>query len=599
MSDFLLDLRPPHLRALRRAADRLRFTDDVCTGVIDHAAFGIVIAETGNKCIWSPYTAADGSIVVVAGRIVLDDHEWDAPLDDRGSGGRAARSVYAGFRDRGLGAVEHLNGNCAVVIHDAPRRHLHLITDICGAFPVFEASTGEGLVFGSHPDVVSDAANEQHQIDEASIAEFILCGTVSAPYSYYRRIRAADSATVFTFDLGVEGRPLPTRRRYFEFSYRGDSRTSKEELASELAAKLRRAVERRTSPRLGPTAVALSGGLDSRVVLACSQDKEHTFAFCCYDTPNRELNTAQAIAQSQTARFLPLQRSHEYYADWAEHGVRMSGGMGNFANNHFLGVMPRLKQEGMQSMLTGCYCDYLFKGLPLNKRIHPLTRRQQLAPYRHEFYFDHIASSTGLAAQVKERLEVRFPRDLRNQVTPEAVFELEARRTFPLCYEGDNQQRVVPQRMTGWCPPFIDRDLMELYCRLPYAMKLNRSVFRNAVAALGCGLSAVPDANTGARPDAPAALEWIRGRQLQAQRVWRRLTGTSVNDESWPDWRSYVRESPKLSQLWQRRNSDASDLFRRVLGDRAVDDVETIKRQQPFLFVGLLTIKLWLDQRAS
>jgi len=27
------------------------------------------------------------------------------------------------------------------------------------------------------------------------------------------------------------------------------------------------------------------------------------------------------------------------------------------------------------------------------------------------------------------------------------------------------------------------------------------------------------------------------------------------------------------------------------------DDVEELKRRRPFLFVGLLTLKLWLDQR--
>src|SRR5688572_3391700 len=147
--------------------------------------------------------------------------------------------------------------------------------------------------------------------------------------------------------------------------------------------------------------------------------------------------------------------------------------MGSFANNHFLGAIPRLRDEGMEGLLTGCYCDYLFKALPLNRRVHWLTRRETLAPFRHEFYFDHVAASTVLAGRARERWESRIPLELQKQNTAEAVFQVEARRTFPLCYEGDNQQRLVPQRVSGWCPPFVDRDLMDVYCRLPYRFKLN------------------------------------------------------------------------------------------------------------------------------
>ena len=203
----------------------------------------------------------------------------------------------------------------------------------------------------------------------------------------------------------------PSKRRYFEFAYRGDSSVPEGDLASQLAAALRRAVERRTLPRLGRSAVALSGGLDSRVILASTLDAEQAFAFSCFDEPNRELRTAERIARTLSVPFLPLQRGPDYYAEHAERGVRISGGMGSLANNHFLGVIPRLKHEGMENLLTGCYCDYLFKGLPLNRRSHWLTRHEELAPFRQQFYFDHFAASTVLAERAPpERWESRVPR---------------------------------------------------------------------------------------------------------------------------------------------------------------------------------------------
>jgi asparagine synthase (glutamine-hydrolysing) len=538
--------------------------------------------------------------VSVVGRPVFDKCEWNRPRCDGGSGGVAAAIFYRQYERDGTAALERLNGNCLLIVHDAARSLVHLVTDYCGVVPAFEFVSAEGRLYCSHPDVLAEACGERNRLDESSMAEFILSGTVTPPFSYYERIRAVDSGTIFTFRLSGDRPEAPVKRRYFEFAYVGDPAVTESDLADRLAAALHRAVERRMHPLLGTSALGLSGGLDSRVVLACVPDRRQALAFTCYDEPNREYKTAEAIAKVLSVPFIPVRRGYDYYANNAAQGVRMSAGMGTFANNHFLGVIPHLKSKGVQNLLTGCYCDYLFKGLPLNRRFHSLTRREELGPFRHEFYFDHFPGSGALARRARERWESRVPSELRKQDSPATVFQIEARRTFPLCYEGDNQQRVVPQRVIGWCPPFLDRDVIETYCRTPYYFKLNRSLFRKVTLALPPQLLTIPDSSTGAALDASAAWEWARAKQIRLWRKCRRTFRAAASDESWPNWPHYVRHSPRLDALWKRPNPDAMDLFRRVLGPSALPhDVGVLKRDRPFLFVGLLTIKLWLDQRMS
>jgi hypothetical protein len=86
---------------------------------------------------------------------------------------------------------------------------------------------------------------------------------------------------------------------------------------------------------------------------------------------------------------------------------------------------------------------------------------------------------------------------------------------------------------------------------------------------------------------------------VRVQRLLGRLRGSTSSDESWLNWPSYVAHSPVLDGLWKRpRNPDALDLFRRVLGVARVDEAgERLKREEPFLFISLLTLKLWLDVR--
>jgi asparagine synthase (glutamine-hydrolysing) len=344
--------------------------------------------------------------------------------------------------------------------------------------------------------------------------------------------------------------------------------------------------------------VALSGGLDSRALLACIENKEQTFAFCCYNEPNQEFRIAKAVAEALEISFQPLQRDFEYYGDNAEAGVRISGGMGTFANNHFLGMMPRLRAEGMQNLLTGCYCDYLFKGLTLNLRSHWLTGREELGAFQQQFYFSEYQSRTPLAFRARERMESRIPAELQNQESADKVFQIEARRTFPLFYEGDNQQRIVPQRVTGWSVPITDLDVLKVYRKIPYQYKLNRSVFMKAALMLcDTRLGTIADANTGARVGAPLLTRLVAAQYSRVKRRMRRLRRSIATEESWPDWKHYVAHSRKLRELWMRPNCDAFDLLERVVGSENLSRDVGAYGENRSLFVRLLTLKLWLDQR--
>lgn len=599
MADFLLDCRPRNQRRLADAAHRLTFAPRIQSSTFDLPHAGLVHTHTGPAELWAPAVAPDGSILALAGHPAFDESDW---LDANASpaiGGLASRLVLHRFLQHGPDALEHIHGNCAVLLLQTQPPSAHLVTDCAGALPTFECLLPQGPVFASHPDVLARVTDEDQRLDETSLAEFLFSSTVTPPHTYYQRIQATPHASHLTFSFSPHNPTTPSRRSYFDFSFQPDPPASLPELGAELAHALRLAIRRRTLPRLGPVAVALSGGLDSRALLSAIEDRQQTFAFCCHDQPNREFLAAQAVAQALDTRFLPLRRPFEYYGNHAALGVRVSGGMGTFANNHFLGVLDQLHQEGMQVLLTGCYFDYLFKGLPLNRQSHPLTGRESLAPFRHQFYFGHRLPNSPFALAVRDRWENRIPLQLRTDPSAEALFQIECRRSLPLCYEGDNQQRVVPQRLTGWCLPVADRDVLRAYRRLPSAAKLNRQLFLHAFQHLADPrLARVPDANTGLPPGAHPLASAFLGSWF---RLRRRLTRHRdiATDGSWPNWNHYVLHSQQLAHLWNQPQPQAEDLFRRILGPQAVrPNTRDYAGSEVFLLVAMLTLKLWFAHRA-
>jgi asparagine synthetase B (glutamine-hydrolysing) len=455
---------------------------------------------------------------------------------------------------------------------------------------------------GSHPDVVAASIGEEVNLDEVSLSEFIMTGRVTFPFTYYRHVQALEPGCVTTFDVHDKTLVLASKRRYFEFGSYPNGHASLDQLAQEFGTAFRNSVARRTLRLFGRTGVGLSGGLDSRVIVATAQDRTQLCAFHLYNEENAELRAARQLAQACKVEFVPLQRQFEYYGETAEQGVRISGGTGNISSNHFLGMADRLTEFGIENFLTGCYCDYLFKGLSLNTTEHRFTREERLAPFNFEFYRPCYWPLTAASGKVRERLEQLFPEAHSRELGSDDWINVERKRALPLAYEADLAQRVIPQRVFPWFLPVADRELLDVYGRIPSRFKLNSSLFRQmALSVCDQRVASVPDNNTGARLDASRPSQWAH-RYFAAlrNRITTKVFPTMTTTGSWPNWEYYLAKSKVIPSLWTRRNDLARGLFHETLGyDVMQKSPAEFRGRDLELFLRLLTQKLWLDQRTG
>lgn len=606
MGDFLLDFRAGDVRR-RSAAEAqrlLRFSDDAESLAIERDCFSLVLTRVDGFDLWGPHewhTKEGRILVALAGRVALEEEEWEQAQKAEGAGGLACKAVLEKYRRGGIAALSALNGNFLALVWEEETERFHIVTDRCGMYAAYrQGGEGRPLVIGSHPDVLAAVTGEAQALDTASLAEFLMTSRVSFPFTYYRNIRALEPGSVFTIDLRDGRAGQEARTQYFDYNFRIDPSASEQDLAEALAAGFRKAVRRRTLPLFGRTGVGLSGGLDSRAVLAAVDPRSRACGFTLYDEENAELKVARSIAGACSAEMLPIRRDFEYYARSAELGVRVSGGTGCITCNHFLGARGQLKAAGISNLLTGCYCDYLFKGLAFNRRESLLSRSEELNGFQFEFYDSFSRLENRWRVEVMGRLTTRYPESAKGQLTDEDWLEVERKRTFPLAYEQDLAQRVIPQRLMPWFVPAVDNDLIDVYLKLPPRYKLNGSVFRKMLP-LVCGdsLCAIRDNNTGSRIDA----SWPRYALSRCAtairtRVRERLEPGMATSGSWPNWRHYLAHSKLLEQLWSRPNPAARDLFTNILGwDPWSKSLGDYAASEVVLFQRLLTQKLWLDQR--
>lgn len=600
MGDFVLSLGAAGSQALGQAAGFLQFYPDMRIHRFDYPEFSLLLSSSDDPQLWAPFASADKSLLVaLAGRIALDQKQWDAAAQIAGQGGLACKFISHLYSASGIAAVETLSGNFVILLFDRPARKLFLVTDRWGLFPAFRyRASGGHLAFSSHPDALADAVGESRNWDLTSFAEFILAGKLSAPFTYYRTIRALPVASTTTLSFQPNAPVADQTRTYFHFKPQPLPAEKTDQLADEFAAAFRQAVTKRTLPLLGKSAVALSGGLDSRTVLCAAPDRHALLTFSFYDQENLEFRIAKSIAQAAGAEFVPLKRTFDYYGDHALLGIRISAGMGCIASNHFLGFRPRLRDLGIQNLLTGCYCDYLFKGLALNKRVSPWTTQESLSPFDFGYYADRFTSNTDLGMAVQERLEQSFPTQFRGFNNESAILKIEHQRVFPLSYEADNAERSIPQRTMGWYVPIADNGLMEVFLNMSCSMKLNRRLFGKVVKRV-CenGISEIPDANTGVPISASPFREALHSHLRRAGDLWSKLNAKATSG-SWPDWGSYVRRSRVIQSLWSNPSSGAKEVFELVLGKEGFkSEVGAYRGKLLGVFLQLFTLKLWFDQR--
>ena len=365
MSDFLIDFGPDRTISLNIARKALLFYEDM--DVIHHSnsSFSLVVTRADDLDIWGSYESAiDGILVALCGRIALEKSDWELSKRVDGKGGLACKHIYSKYLLNGVQGFEPLNGNYVVILHDPSISSTFIVTDRCGMVPAFYHDNFSNFpVISSHPDLLGRITNESENIDFISVAEFISTGKVSPPFTYYQNIKSLDYATITQIKIDDQTPSIASSTVYFSFDYKDKQINDEHIIAEKLAASFKSALSKRTLPLFGKSAIALSGGLDSRAYVAAINDKSQLNTFCFFDEENLEYKISQKLSREFKVNLVPLKRPFDYYGENASKGVRIYGGMGNIVNNHFIGFREFFKEYGFQNIITGFYCDYFFKRL--------------------------------------------------------------------------------------------------------------------------------------------------------------------------------------------------------------------------------------------
>jgi len=235
--------------------------------------------------------------LVVLGDSVLAESIAGGATDRRGIPSCPdPRRIIARYEEAGDRVLEELNGWFSGVLLDLRREHVVLFNDRYGLGRIYYHESDSLFYFASEAKSLLAVLPHLRQLDTKSLGEHFSCGCVLQNRTLFRGISILPGGAMWTFlpDRTVE------KKSYFQCSdWENQDRLGEKEYYDSI-----RDVFSRTLPHyfLGEQQVALSltGGLDSRMIMACSPKASGNLP--CYSFGGmyrdcKDVNVAREVAR--------------------------------------------------------------------------------------------------------------------------------------------------------------------------------------------------------------------------------------------------------------------------------------------------------------
>ena len=589
-------------------SERFKYVQSDQDFPIDWPGLSTSVVRSDEKYLWSPaFCAARKVGLLIHGRIRLSSAEWAKAETLPLQGGLAAKFLLDAWLSGGEQAlVSRHNGAGAIVLWEIDSQELHIWTDKLGVVPIYHPHESVSpWAISSHPDVLADwltIEGSPPKLDFTSMAESLSIGAVTPPFSFYQEIRLLEPARHYRWAI-KDAKVVSKQTEIYWRPASIDPQLHGNSAADAMANAFRKACSRKPP---GKAVLLLSGGADSRGLLFAHETPSEIQCLTFCDSENSEVARAKEIASLAKAPHQILFRDPEHYIRGAEHTVRITGGMGSIKDAHFAGFQESLGAINASSLITGCYADYLYKGLAFNRISYRLFGRElpleKLGPYHPDFYQPHRKISPAFITAITSRRQERLGHNAQDcyEQSPETIADLRVR---PLNREADSVGRLYLHATQPWDPIMVDNDLLEFYGRLTPEMKINSRVFGLAVRKLlPKNGKNIPNNNPGQFVlGRPLWQQWIAGSawllKNAVQNKFSHQKASLSTSCSWPNFRYLIANSQKIPEIWNNWPSGQKDILAQILGENPAQKNLSEWSYDADLFLRMLTLKLWLQQR--
>lgn len=559
------------------------------------------IAEAGGRSLLGIYSAPRVTLLLTCPDGKVPDprfHDFrvrndgasvaEGYLYESGAENHAAR-IGDAVRATPFGDAPPVCGHFLAADYDSARDSFDLCADRYGMRPVFAAETRDAWLFGQDFALLADAFGVAGELDRSAAAQLLSMELIADDRTLFTGVRRLPNAARVRVDRG-EMRSA----RYWDFPF-GRARpvaSDREEILRAISSALDRAMDVEAELSGADLIVPLSGGMDSRVILAHMAERRGTgvpaFTLDLRARGSVERAYARRVASAVGAdwRFLELAPATRFGVEWP----RFSEWLGPWAS-----LYQSWSAHGYRSFDRGRPMRAVY-GLAFDVQLatNPSFVLRASLPFRdvvdrlvRKYAGDvgRFAAATFTPAFGGELL------DAPRRAVAAALAPLEGSRAEDLAeylfWTGRARSYTAAEfngnlRFVSFGFPYLHPDVFDLLAAVPHDVKNEYELYAAYVARRLPRIAAIPNGNTGARVGRPVGvlrrarelLERIESDVLRASRGRLEPRLASGADFAWLFRRDPGFRSDLLAVFESRRVADAGLIDERGLRDlcREVDE---------------------------
>ncbi|MGD2109249.1 MAG: asparagine synthase-related protein, partial [Phycisphaerae bacterium] len=230
------------------------------------------------------------------------------------------------------------NGPFAAVVWDERRATLELVTDRYGMYPVYVANHQSAVLFATQIKALLAVGVLSRKLNPVALTLMTTIGELVGEHTPLEGVRLLPAASRATFTHHAQ-----SVTRYWHYSFT-DRETDLDQTARRLGRRLEVAVERICSTS-GTVGVPLSGGLDSRVVLASTPDPSTVPSFTWGIPGCRDMRYAPTAARILQSPHYAYEYEPDHLERSAAPGVWITEGQLPSTDFHVLPFVDRMAQH--------------------------------------------------------------------------------------------------------------------------------------------------------------------------------------------------------------------------------------------------------------
>lgn len=253
--------------------------------------------------------------------------------------------------DRLEAVLAHIDGVFSAVLYDRKQQRICLITDRFGSRPLYFFQQNSAMAWSSELKGMPDLLPIKPGINPLAVQCMMQCGHLLGDQTWFEGVRLLPPSTIISAHIGE----VPSEKRYWTWNAVPLQTGTLNQAAHETARLLQRAVRKCLTPGL-KTGLLLSGGIDSRVILAALPPEADIVLFTFGDPRSDDVRIAQLIAGRVPWRHYILPLTPEKWWETRPRATWQTDGMVNALHLH----------NTLHHDFIRLHCDIVLNGHSIN-----------------------------------------------------------------------------------------------------------------------------------------------------------------------------------------------------------------------------------------